>query len=353
METERKTKKATFCCPHHGVLSGKVEYFSENFGTKRFEDIPVMCCPECKKYYTTFVNLLAIFKPQYKGKAVEAAQGFWGKSKNSVEIRKPYIVDLEKERKEIEHKKEEQRKAHEEKWIESIKNSRIVYHDEIIVSNKSIFKDEHKCPHCRQATQKECVRISQRGKNISANIRHCNVCNNDYITLDQYHNLEEKAKEKLKYFHYDKPFIRPLNLEMEESYFGKGRFVFIPKSAKDLDKYNYNHLPPHEDEFFCMSDEEYLWIMMYYQPEEYLYELKKKSFLMEKGYSTSVTKDRRRRILEKCVEEYGKGKVIGQLKKNIVLRVNQKNGEAKYMNALNVWRSDIWYIENELKVDEK
>ena len=70
---------------------------------------------------------------------------------------------------------------------------------------------------------------------------------------------------------------------------------------------------------------------------------------MENGYSTSVTKDRRRRILEKCVVEYGKGKVIGQLKKFIVLRVNQKNGEKKYMNALNIWRSDIWYIENELK----
>ena len=124
------------------------------------------------------------------------------------------------------------RKASEEKWKESIKNSRIVCYNKIIVSNRTIFKDEHKCPHCHQVAKKECVRISQQGKNISANIRHCDVCNNDYITLDQYHYLEEKAKEKLKPFYYDKPFIRPLNLKRVESDFERERFIFVSKSAR-------------------------------------------------------------------------------------------------------------------------
>ena len=94
-----------------------------------------------------------------------------------------------------------------------------------------------------------------------------------------------------------------------------------------------------------MTDKEYNWVISFHQPEEFPVQLRKKSFLAEAGYSTNESEIRRRSILEKCIQEHGKSKVINQIKSNMNLRIKQKDGSAKYQNALNIWRSDIHWIE--------
>ena len=76
--------------------------------------------------------------------------------------------------------------------------------------------------------------------------------------------------------------------------------------------------------------------------------LRLKSFLGEAGYSTSESEIRRHAILERCVQEHGKWKVINQLKSNMNTKKMQKDGEIRYAKALNIWCGDIWYVENKL-----
>lgn len=342
METKRQTKKTAFCCPHHGVLLGPVEYFSKDMGSKQLVDVPVIYCQECKKYYTPFTNLLALVRPQYKGRRIAAAQGNVKKSIPKVEVRTPYFIDVEEEKKrkeQIRLEKAENRK----KYIEGLRE---VCHDQIILTNKSCFIKERRCPHCNEITKKEHVKITQHRKYILANIRHCNYCNADYITPVQFENINEKAGEIIRGY-YQSPFVSPIGVSCEYQ-IANANYLFIPEWALDFSIYDHRHLPPLGDDFYDMTAEEYLWVKMYYQPEEFTAQLKTKSFLSEAGYSTSESEIRRHKILAKCVNEYGKSRVISQLKFNINVRMKQKDGNQRYERALNIWRGDISYVENKL-----
>ena len=113
--------------------------------------------------------------------------------------------------------------------------------------------------------------------------------------------------------------------------------------SSKFDKY---HLPPRDDEYYDLTDKEYLWVKMSYVPEKFHIDLRQQSFLGAAGYYTSESEIRRHSILSKCVREYGKGKVVRQLKANINLRAGQRN--KNYGNAINIWRGDIWYVEHML-----
>lgn len=359
-----KPKKVAFICPNHGLLQGSVEYLFADTGSEWLVDFPVKHCPQCHKYYTPFSLYLSFYKIRHNGQEVAASKGVVQRSFPREDVRTPRLIGREEElqlqeqlryveqqkQEELLHIKLEEEKRKEERLLQKEKSKqyfdslREVLHDCIILTNKPCFINEHRCPCCLEKTKKEHVRISQRWKHLFANIYHCDRCDSDYITPVQFDHLCDKAAEKIR-GNYSYPFISPLGMEIE---FIDDKYLFIPEWATDFGKYDHHHLPPKGDNFYDMTDEEYAWVREYFQPEEFNAPLRKKSFLGEEGYSTTESEIRRHIILQRCVEKYGKSRVINQLKSNMKLRLKQKDGEQKYEQALNVWRSDIWYVENKL-----
>lgn len=373
MDTRWRTKKVSFCCPQHGALLRAVEYFSLDIGNKRLADVPLVYCEDCKKYYTPFANLLAFVSPQniqHKGCLVVAGKGHVEKSFPKVKVRTPYFVDMQggkvledqhssKKVRVITHEEKvqeerlrlekaririKQERLRKEQFMKYIEGLREVSYNAPILTNKPCFTKESLCPRCKKPTKKENVKIVQYEKFLLDSIRYCEYCKDYYISPKQIYAIEKKASRKIygEAFH---PFVRPQNVECE--YQGE-QDLFIPKSAIDFDKFSQYVLPPRGDGDYDMTDEEYMWVKTLYQPEEFSVPLREKSFLAEAGYSTSESEIRRRNILAKCVSEHGKSRVIDQLKTNINLRTRQKDGNVRYANALNIWRGDIWYIENML-----
>lgn len=363
MGNKKQYKKVVFCCPQHGVLRNNVEYSSVDIGARRLVDIPVMYCQECDKYYTPFTNLLALVSLHHKGCLVVASQTCFGKSFSMHEVRAPRFINIKEENapKKKTHiektEKEKQfvaigRKEIEQMQIEKVKKRRQyieglreVCNNTIILSNKPRFVGERFCPRCQKKTVSEHVKIIQGDKFLFANIRHCGLCNADYITPEQFISLCSKASKVIRGF-YLTPFVSPENVYCETQEHDK--FLFIPQWAIDSEKYDQYHLPPRGDEFYDMTDAEYLWVRTLYQPEAFDVVLRPKSFLGEAGYSTSESETRRHKILEECVNKYGKNKVINQINTTLSLRMKQKNGSKRFEHAINVWRGDIWYIENKL-----
>lgn len=347
MGENRETKMMAFCCPQHGPLSSFVEYLSVDLNSKKLVGVPVKYCIECQKYYTPFTNLLAFAKLRYRDCPVAACKVSGLKGIPREEVRVPYFIDDMNFYKEQERARKEQiRKERVEKNREYVAGLRDVEHDSIILTNKPCFVKEHKCPNCNGATKKEHVKIKQRWKFVLANVRYCEQCDFEYITPQQLENICEKADKKLR-GEYRHPFVSPLGMQCEfkdDDY----KCLFIPEWALDISKYDHHHLPPIGDAFYDMSAEEYLWVKDYYQPEEFQGKLRQKSFLGEAGYSANESEVRRHSILKRCVEEYGKDRVIYQIKSNMNMRLRQKDGEIRYANALNVWRGDILFVENKL-----
>lgn len=367
-----ETKKVHFCCPKHGVLNGHVEYFNVEIGTRTLVDMSVMYCEKCDAYYTPFANFASFIRPQYKGKRVIATKGNPKKAIKREEVRVPhfisnvntdnneiyYVSQLDDDAKIINYKinrekrlKEKQlQKEKREQRKKNIEKLRLIYYDEMYVSNKQCVLDEYLCPLCKDKFKKETVRIAREGKVLFADVRHCESCGNDYLTPEMFKRLSCKADKKLRWQSL-RTFLDPVNVccDYREEFEAEGGFLHVPRWAYDSDKYDYYHLPPKSDDFYDMSHEEYKSVIEFYVPEEYPVEfnadLNQKSFLAEKGYSTNESEWRRRRVLEKCVKEYGKSKVLNQLNFNLNLRLKQKDGNIRYQNAINVWRSDILYVE--------
>lgn len=355
METKQQTKKVAFCCPNHGILRGSVEYFSVDMGTKMLVDIPVIYCSACRKYYTPFANLLALVKLQHNGWQVAASQGQVRKDiprevvkvprfieKVSIEEKNKHHEEIirEKQRRErqLRIEKAEQRK----RYIDGLRE---VLYNTVVLTNKNCFIGDKRCPRCKEKTKKEHVKIKQDRKYVMANVWRCGTCDIDYISPAQFTQIYKKASDVIRGFYWG-AFVSPVGIQCEWS--ENGGYLCIPKWALDFDKYDHKHLPPRGDAFYDMTDEEYSWVVLFHQPEEFLVQLRKKSFLAEAGYSTSESEIRRHSILTKCVNEYGKSRVINQLRSNINLRMKQKDGSSRYQHALNVWRGDIWYVENSL-----
>lgn len=352
MNQKSPTKKVAFCCPQHGVLNEPVEYISVDMGTKKLVDVPIMYCKECSKYYTPFTNFLAFAKPLYKGRLIAASQGRVEKSIPRIEVRTPCFVDLVKENPCNEQTTQEEKKRarqlrlekaeQQKQYIESLRN---ISYNAVVLSNKDSFVREKRCPRCLEKVEKEHAKIIQGHNYILANVWHCNHCDSDYITPAQFTKIYQKAMDMIRGFYWG-AFVSPMGIECHQN--EDGKYLCIPQWALDIDKYDRHHLPPRGDAYYDMTDEEYSWVMSFYQPEEFLVPLRKKSFLAEAGYSTSESEIRRHNILEKCVKEYGKSKVINQLKSNISLRSKQKNGSIRYQRAINIWHGDMWFVENEL-----
>lgn len=343
LHPQQHIKKIGFCCPNHGILSEKVEYFSSTIGSKRIIDVSVMRCPKCEEYYTPFTNLLALSKLHYKGKLINAGQAVTRKNIVRTEVRTPYILSIEEYKKQSEEQKTEKEERHKQ----YIDNLREVDHSSIILTNKLCFINEHRCPSCQYLTKKEYVKIAQRRKYVLSNVRHCSRCGFDYISPEEFYKIDQKANKVIK-GRYDTPFISPVDTRCQ--YQRLDKYLFIPRWALDINKYDYHKLPPRGDAFYDMTTEEYAWVIEYHQPIdlEFPVQLRAKSFLGEAGYSTGESEIRRRAVLGKCVQEHGKWKVINQLKSNMNIRLKQKNGSTRYANAINIWRSDIWYVENKL-----
>lgn len=363
MGNKKQYEKVAFCCPQHGELTNNIEYSSVDMGTRRLVDIPVMYCQECNKYYTPFTNLLALVSLCHKECQVAASQACVEKSTTKHKVRVPHFIEPPKEnvrkqqthiekaekekqyialgRKEIEQIRMEKGK----KYRQLIEDLREVSNSKIILSNKHSFSGKRLCPCCQKKTVSEYVKIRQGNKFLFANIRHCGLCNADYITPEQFNSLCAKASKVIRGF-YLTPFISPENVYCEAQ--ENDKYLFIPQWAIDSEKFDQYHLPPHGDEYYDMTDAEYLWVKTLYQPEAFDVRLRLKSFLGEAGYSTNEPETRRHKILEECVIKYGKSKVINQLHSNMNLRMKQKNGSKRYEHAINVWREDIWFIENKL-----
>ena len=349
---KQETKNVALCCPHHGLLREPVQYISANMGSKTLVDLAVVYCHPCKKYYTPFNNLLALVKIKYHGHSVVGSQGRVQRSVPRVKVRVPYFTDTAEENRHQEQIREEDEKRKKQLLIEKAEKRKQyleelpeVYHDCVVLTNKPCFINNHECPHCHETTKKEHVKITQYGKFLYSHLWRCSRCGFDYITPSQVEAIRKKANQKIRGY-YHGPFVLPVEIECELQ--EDGRYLFIPKWALNFEKYDHHHLPPKGDDFYDMTDEEYLWVKMYHQPEEFSATLRTKSFLGEAGYSTSESETRRHIILEGCVNEYGKSKVINQLKSNINLRLKQKDGNIRYQHALNIWNGDLWYVEHKL-----
>lgn len=342
MEPNRQTKKVSFCCPYHGALKEDTEYFSVNMQSKVLVDVPVKYCKICKRYYTPFANLARLFQLDYKGTRVMGGAGRAARAFPREEVRVPYFSypEDDKSRKITKDDKAEQ-------FRQYLEGLREVPHNSVILSNKPLFINEHKCPVCHERVKREQVKISQRKKFLLSDVCHCERCGVDLISPKQFKKICDKAERQIRGW-YNHPFISPVEMDVDS--YEKG--LFIPRWALDLDKYDDHHLPPRGDAYYEMTDKEYSWVVGYHQLDMFdvMFDVKlrKKSFLGEAGYSTSESEIRRHKILKICVEQYGKSKVINQLNKNISLRLSQKDGNVKYQNALNIWRGDISYVEKEL-----
>ena len=332
----------SFCCAQHGPLSDQVKYISIVFGNRTLADFPIVYCKKCKKYYTPYTNLLAFAKPKYKGIPIVAAESHVEKSFPRTETRIPHFIASEKVR-EPQGKKEKYENKGRKKNVSNAERLRKVDHCDLILTNKPCFTIENLCPHCNVPTQKEAVRINKGWKVLTAKIRHCEVCDADYITPAQFYAYNEKiqkrAREQTGY-----SFVEPQNVKCECD--DDNRYLFIPKWMLYSSKFDEYNLPPRDDEYYDLTDEEYLWVKMSYGPEKFNIDLRQQSLLGAAGYSTGESEIRRHSILAKCVHEYGKGKVIRQLKVNINLRAGQK--KKNFGNAINIWRGDIWYVEHKL-----
>lgn len=353
MATPNKTSKVTFCCPHHGALQGNVEYLTKDIGTRTLIDLPVVYCRDCNKYYTPFSNLLALTKLEHKGQQIKASQSHVEKAFPRAEVRVPRFKSKESDNhksaeaanncQESRAQQRKERLLKIEKNKEYIEHLRYVEHNSVILSNKPIFLSENKCPICRNGVKKENIKLRYyNGRYVLTSVKRCNLCNSDYITPNQFYAIRKKA---LKLFDIA-PFVYPVNIYAE--HIGDDKYLFLLHDVYNKDIYDLKHLPPRADKYYDMSDEEYNWVKSVYEPEEYIQNLRPKSFLGEAGYSTNESEKRRQVILQKCVSEYGKSKVIHQIKSNMNNCLRQKNGSVRYQRALNIWRHDINYITNHL-----
>lgn len=347
--------KRTLYCPHHGALLGLIEYISVDIGRKRIVDVPLCFCKSCKTYFTSYTNLFALVDPSrliYKGFPIAPGKGRVEKDRAKKAAPFPHIVDIEEDNRQKEQARQEElkKKLKEQKLIEKrrkyAESLRGLPDNSLIVTNKPCFVLERACPHCRQKTRKEHVRIIGDRGYLLSNVYRCTDCNSDYVTPGQFLRIREKAaiKESRNYFiNFN---IVPQNVSQE--YVGD-ECLFILNCAFD-EKYSRRHLPPRSDEYYDMTENEYEWVKRLYA-SDFPVQLRQKSFLSEAGYSTNESEYRRRKALARCVDEYGKSKVINQLKINMNLRLKQENGSVRYANALAVWRGDIWYVEHELHSD--
>ncbi len=70
--------------------------------------------------------------------------------------------------------------------------------------------------------------------------------------------------------------------------------------------------------------------------------MSKTSFLKDAGYSTSLKREERRRILDEQVNLYGRRRIAEYLRKFIYLHEKRDN----YANAVSIWQEDLNYIAN-------
>lgn len=362
------TQKASFFCPVHGLLEKQIVYASFVLEGTELHDIACMYCEGCDCYYSPFGNLLH-FVPSasVNGKPLRESEIRIGKSTIKRSIKSPYWGKLRPTNTTL---PTPQKQASEAKRKKQVKNTAPkvappqkelveVETNEIILTNKSLFVNERKCPDCQTRVAKKYVSILhstvylQRCYKFRGSLFYCPSCSHFYLSKSQLEKLNDKALDIMpKGTPY--PFVKPGNVKIDEAQAEGNRnihnFKYIPLEMLNFEKYDRWNPPPKCNKYYDPTNEEYEWILGYYEPESpFVGNLKSKSFLGEAGYSTTEPEKYRKRILDQCVSKYGKAKVIKQIKFNITQRSNQQNGEIKYAHAISIWLSDISYIEVKYK----
>ena len=190
------------------------------------------------------------------------------------------------------------------------------------------------CPFCRSVMSREFINIPVVDINgdliqySTEMVRFCHKCRKAFITKDMAVHILSQINDISK----DQKTIKVENVTIQWDHNDK-KYSFIPTSDNSWDIY----FPARDYERFSSRDDTSAEM-----------ELNSQSFLGKMGYSASESETRRRTILAKCVAEYGKHKVLQQLRFNMDMRLKQKDGAIRYQRAINVWRGDIWFVENKL-----
>ena len=190
------------------------------------------------------------------------------------------------------------------------------------------------CPFCRSVMSREDINIpviemtGDSYRHDTEKVRFCYKCRKAFITKEMALYILSKINDSLK----DQKTIKVENVTIQWDE-DNNKYLFNPTSENSWDIF----FPSRDYEKVSVRDD---------TPAEM--ELNQQSFLGAMGYSTNESEARRRIILVKCVTEFGKSRVLQQLRFNMDMRLKQKDGATRYQRAINAWRGDIWYVENKL-----
>lgn len=215
-----------------------------------------------------------------------------------------------------------------------------LYPENLIVTNKRPFLAESLCPKCSTKTEKIEVKIENGVFFFFSHVDCCPTCTKFYVSREQLIALHINVQKRFP--KSPRPFITPSNAHLE--YSGDDILV-IPLDLLNKDLYTRWKLPPQASEFYIPSKEEYQWVIMQYQPKNpYSGKANRESVLSREGYRYSLPREKRREIIDKCIEKVGKEKVNKTLNFLITTRINQENGKIRHKEKIAAWEDDLDYI---------
>lgn len=327
-----QTKKIAFCCPHHGFLQNPVEYFSTKVGSKVLVDLPIVHCEKCNRYYSPFGNILALFKPKYRGRLILPSKGIAQKNVERVEVRIPYFSKLEttaekkveslanKPKGNIKNKNKQAPRT--QRTINNTPPRNVPVH----ISNTYNFTTGV-CPICCSVMSKDRANIPVLYENgdfyryYVEEILYCHKCKKGYVGQKTVEKLLQRIKAATNYHSIVK-------LENARVSFSRNQeFLYYPTTENNRVVF----IPRYEHHSSTME----------YDGEM---NLNAQSFLGAMGYTVKLPEYSRRIILAKAVKQYGKRKVTDLICFLISSRQKQFNGATKFANAIRIWQKDLNYI---------
>ena len=215
-----------------------------------------------------------------------------------------------------------------------------LYPKNLYVTNKNQFVVDCCCPKCGTRTVKEEVKVENDVSFVFTEMDYCSKCARFYVSREQLCVQNEQIQQKFP--KAPRPFVVPVNALLV---FDGDDVLVVPHALIDKNRYNRWNLPLRRDDYYVPSLKEYQWIIQFFQPQNpYKGKAKKESVLRIEGYSHSLPYEVRRKIIDKCISEYGKEKVLKTLHFLVTTRVNQKDGKTRFKEHIGPWSDDIEYI---------